>query len=223
MTAFQLVTPPAVEPVLLADALSQARIDTSADDTLVGYLITAARQWAENYTGRAFITQSWQMALDLGPVMMERWWDGVREGPVTGLDEITAIALARPPLQAVTGVQYFDNCDNATVWPSSNYFVDTVREPGRLALRLGATWPVPSRLTNGIIISYTAGYGADGTSVPEQIKTAIRQLIAHWYENRGEAATAATNRGQVIMPMTPVPLVIQALLDPYRVRAGRGI
>jgi uncharacterized phiE125 gp8 family phage protein len=223
MTAFQLVTPPSVEPVLLADALSQARIDTSADDTLVGYLITAARQWAENYTGRAFVTQGWQMALDMWPSAEELWWDGVREGPVTGLDRVNAIALPRPPLQSITSVQYFDDCDNAATWPASNYFVDTVREPGRLVLRLDATWPVPSRLANGIVISYVAGYGADGTYVPEQIKTAIRQLIAHWYEHRGEAATAATSRGQVITPMTPVPLVIQALLDPFRVRAGRSV
>src|SRR5262249_28268376 len=119
MTAFQIVTPPSVEPVLLADAKAQARVDTTADDTLIGYLIIAARQWAEKYTGRAFITQTWQLALDLMPAMEEMWWDGMRQGPVTGLDEISAIVLPRPPLQSVTSVQYFDNSDNATTWPSS--------------------------------------------------------------------------------------------------------
>jgi uncharacterized phiE125 gp8 family phage protein len=83
---------------------------------------------------------------------------------------------------------------------------------------MGAVWPVPTRLTNGIGIEYVAGYGSDGTDVPEAIRTAIRQLVAHWYEHRGEAATAATTRGTVITPAVPVPLVIQALLDPYRIR-----
>src|SRR5215469_16680870 len=85
MVSFSLVTPPAVEPVLLADAKGQARIDTTDDDTLVTNLITGARQWAERYTGRAFITQTWQMALDLWPGIDDAyWWDGMRQGPVTG-------------------------------------------------------------------------------------------------------------------------------------------
>lgn len=218
MLSFSLVTPPAVEPVLLADALQQARIDTTVDDNLVTYLITGARQWAEKYTGRAFITQTWQLAVDQEPVLTERWWDGVRQGPITGLDKVSYISLPHAPLQSVTNVQYFDNTDTATIWDPSNYFVDTVREPGRIALRFGAVWPVPERLTNGIVVTYVAGYGNDGTSVPEPIKTAIRQLVAHWYEHRGDAATAASARGTMIMPAVPVPLVIQALLDPYRVR-----
>ena len=218
MFSFSLVTPPAVEPVLLADAKAQARIDATADDTLVTSLIMGARQWAEKYTGRAFVTQTWQAAIDLFPASTERWWNGERQGPVTGLDEINYISLPRAPLQSVTNVQYFDNTDAPTLWPSSNYFVDSVREPGRLALRMGSVWPVPSRLTNGIIVTYVVGYGNDGTSVPEQIKTAIRQLVAHWYEHRGDAATAASARGSMISHAAPVPLVIEALLAPYRVR-----
>jgi hypothetical protein len=221
MTAFQLTVPPAAEPVALADVKLQARIDTTADDTLVTNLITGARQWVERYTGRALITQTWQMALDLWPGAVEQWWDGVREGPVTGLDSVSFIGLPRPPLISVTSVQYFDNTDTATVWASSNYFVDTVREPGRLALRLGATWPVPSRLTNGIVITYVAGYGNDGTNVPEPIKTAIRQLVAHWYEHRGEAAAATGSRGMAsAFNAVNVPIVIQALLDSYRIRTS---
>jgi hypothetical protein len=212
MTSFKLTAPPAVEPVLLSEAKAQARIDTTADDALVANLITAARQWAENYTGRAFITQTWQMYLDLWSSAAENWWDGVRQGPVTGLDNVNYITLPRAPLQGVNSVQYFDNTDTSTVWSASNYFVDTVRVPGRLALRLGSTWPLPSRLTNGIVIEYVAGYGDDGSTVPEVIKTAIRQLVVHWYENRGEAISVGTRLNM------PVPLLIQALLDPYRIR-----
>jgi len=218
MTSFSLLIPPSVEPVLLADAKQQARIDTTADDALVTSLIVGARQWAEQFTGRAFVTQTWQLALDLWPGASGKWWDGMRQGPITGLDDVNFISLPRAPLQSVSSVQYFDNTDAATVWPSSNYFVDTVREPGRIALRSGSVWPVPSRVTNGIIIQYVVGYGNDGTSVPEPIKTAIRQLVAHWYEHRGDAATAASARGSMISHAAPVPLVIEALLAPYRIR-----
>lgn len=218
MLSFSLVSPPAVEPVLLDDAKQQARIDTNTDDALVASLITGARQWAEKYTGRAFVTQTWQVALDLLPQVSGNWWDGLRQGPITGLDSVAYISLPRAPLQSITSVQYFANDDTPTLWPATNYFVDTVREPGRLALRSGSVWPAPSRLTNGIVVTYVAGYGPDGTSVPEPIKTAIRQLVAHWYEHRGDASTAASSRGTMITPSIQVPLVIQALLDPYRVR-----
>src|ERR1700722_16969036 len=218
MTSFILTTPPSVEPVLLADAKQQARIDTTADDTLIGTLITAARQWAEQYTGRALVTQTWQLWLDFWPSSQELWWDGVRQGPVSGFDRLSYIMLPRPPLQSVTSIQYFDDTDTPTTWDPSNYYVDTVRTPARVTLRIGATWPVPERLANGIMVQYVAGYGNDGTAVPEQIKTAIRQLVSHWYDNRGEAVAAPTARGTTIYPAVPVPLVIQALLDPFRVR-----
>jgi len=218
MTSFKLLTPPAVEPVTLDEAKAQARVDTNVDDALLTGLIVAARQWAESYTGRAFINQSWQMWLDLGSTALGAWWDGMREGSISSLNEINYITLPRPPLASVTSVTFYDNSDNATVWAASNYFVDTMREPGRLALRMGAVWPVPGRLTNGIGIQYVAGYGNDASDVPDVIRLAIRQLVAHWYEHRGEAATAASARGAIIMPTVPVPLVIQALLDPYRIR-----
>ncbi len=218
MPSFSLLIPPSVEPVLLAEAKAQARIDTGADDALVTSLIIGARQWVEAYTGRALITQTWQYALDLGLGATGSWWDGERQGPITGLDNVNAISLPRAPLQSVTSVQVFDNTDTPTVWPASNYFVDTIRTPGRIALRMGAVWPVPSRLTNGIIIQYVVGYGNDGSFVPEPIKTALRQLVAHWYEHRGDAATAPSARGSITMPAAPVPMVIQAVLDPYRVR-----
>ncbi len=218
MTSFSLTMPPSVEPVLLADAKQQARIDTTADDALVTALITGARQWAEQYTGRAFVTQTWQMVVDLWPGAVGKWWDGERQGPVTGLDDVNYISLPRAPLQSVTSVNYYDNSDNATLWSACNYFVDTVRAPGRIALRSGSVWPIPSRLTNGIVITYVCGYGDDGTSVPEPIKTAIRQLVAHWYEHRGDAAAAASSRGTMITSAIPVPLVIEALLTPYRIR-----
>lgn len=217
MTAFKMTVPPSTEPVTLADAKAQARIDTTADDALVSSLIIAARQYAEKYTNRAFITQTWQMWIDLWPAATEPLWDGVRQGTVSSLNKIHTITLPRAPLQSVTKIQYFDDNDAATLWPSSNYFVDTAREPGRLALRSGATWPIPSRLTNGILVEYVVGYGADGSAVPEAIKTAIRQLVAHWFAHRGDVTTISAVRSSTA---SSIPLVIEALLDPFRLRSS---
>ena len=221
MTSFLLTVPPAAEPVALADVMLHARIDATADESLITNLITGARQWVEQYTARALINQTWQMWIDMWPLVEEKWWDGVRQGPITGLDRVSYISLPRPPLVSVSSVLKFDNSDNATTWPTSNYYVDTARQPGRLALRMGAVWPMPTRLTNGIMIEYVAGYGSDGTTVPEPIKTAIRQLVAHWYEHRGEATLNAGGRSMTTaFNSVNVPMVIQALLDSYRVRTS---
>lgn len=56
----QLVTPPAGEPVSLAEAKQHLRVDGGDDDLLIGSLITAARQAAETKTGRQLITARWK-------------------------------------------------------------------------------------------------------------------------------------------------------------------
>ncbi|MDD3371565.1 MAG: head-tail connector protein [Alphaproteobacteria bacterium] len=207
MTSFSLLTPPAVEPVSLAEAKTHLRVDIDDDNALIESLISGARLWAERYTGRAFITQTWTLALDLAPG--QKWWDGEREGPVTGLNGLRALSLPRAPLQSVTKIESFNDNDTATVWPSSNYFVDTAREPGRLVLRIGAAWPSPERTANGLVVTYTTGYGDDAASVPEPIRAAIRELVAQWYEHRGDDDA---------YPFRQTSFIAQALLAPYRIR-----
>lgn len=79
----RMVTPPAIEPITLEEAKQHMRVDGNDDDSLISALITAARQRAEEYTKRAFITQSWELALD----------------SVSG-----KVYLPRPPIQAINGV-----------------------------------------------------------------------------------------------------------------------
>ena len=62
-----LVSPPAEEPVSLADAKAFARIDTDAEDTLVATLIAAARLSVEVRTKRVLITQGWRCFRDHWP------------------------------------------------------------------------------------------------------------------------------------------------------------
>ena len=73
-TSLKLVTPPATEPVTLAELKAWAKIDTDADDALITSLLAAARQAAEDYTRRSFITQSWRLTLDLEPSDFDRNW-----------------------------------------------------------------------------------------------------------------------------------------------------
>ncbi len=201
MTSLKLIAPPALEPVTLADMKAHARIDADSDDALLTGFITAARQWAENYVGRAFVAQTWRMTLD-------DWPEGL------------SVELPRPPLLAVESVRTFDADDASQVWAADNYYVDTISEPGRVTPRACAAWPVPGRALNGVEIDYVAGYGSAADDVPEAIRLAIKQLATHWYEHRGEAVIMSATRNDAVANLggVNVPYVIQALLDPYRLR-----
>lgn len=60
----RLVTPPVTEPITLEETKLHLRIDGNEEDSLISVLITAARQKSEEYTRRAFIIQTWELALD---------------------------------------------------------------------------------------------------------------------------------------------------------------
>ncbi len=163
-----LNTPPAIEPVTLAQAKAHLKVDTSDDDALIAALVAAARARAEWHTGRALVTQGWTLHLDGWPA------DGNIEIPL-------------PPLQAVTAVTTYARDDSAAVMSSSLYTVDTASAPARLALKLGVPPPTNLRGVNAIAVGFTAGYGDAADDVPPLLKAAILELIAFLYENRGEA------------------------------------
>lgn len=143
----QLVTPPAVEPVALADAKAFARVATDHEDALIAQLVAAARQRVEAETGRALIARTYRETLDR--------WDLPGRRAAGGMQ----FRLVMPPLVAVSSVTLFDAEDTGTLWPAEEYFVDTAADPGRIAVRSGA-FPIPGRRMAGIEIVFDAGYGA---------------------------------------------------------------
>lgn len=96
----QLVTPPAGEPVSLAEAKQHLRVDGDDDDLLIGSLIAAARQAAETQTGRQLITARWKLVLDAfpGPLM---------QSPSGASFTLPghAILLAKCPVQSVVSIE----------------------------------------------------------------------------------------------------------------------
>jgi len=185
-----LLTPPAVEPVSLDELKNHARVSADDDDVLLTGLGRAARQWCEHYTRRAFIEQVWSLS---GPPPTVRAF----------------IALLRGPVIDVDSVDLYDENDNPTAWGAEHYYLDARANPPRLVLREGASWPDATRAESGMVVTYRAGYGQDGASVPDPLRLAVMQLAVHWYEHRGEAVTGAGAAAQV-------PLTVEALLAPYR-------
>lgn len=171
----KLVTGPTSEPVTLAEAKAQCRVDVADDDAVLTNYITAARRWCETIARRAFLTQTWQLWLDAWP--SERF-----------------IVLRMPPLQSVSSVVYYDDADQAATLDVSNYYVDAVSEPGRVVLRSDAGWPSTTlREANGVCVTFVAGW-TTAANVPPTIKHAILLIVGHWYENREAASLGAVSR-----------------------------
>lgn len=161
--SLQLNTPPAAEPVSLAEAKAHLKVDITDDDALIGTLISAARSRAEWRTGRAFVTQGWTLWLDRWPA------DGCAEIPL-------------PPLQSVVSVTHYARDDSATVLDTDDYQV-AQGAPAGVILKSGA--PLNLRAADAVAIAFTAGYG-NAAAVPTLVRQAILQIVAGLYANRGD-------------------------------------
>lgn len=201
------LTGPSVEPISRLDARDHLRLDEDLDDAQVRSYITAARIWAENYTGRAFINRTMRQYLDGAIGANDPAWEGTITGPQT-LKLSKYIEVAKSPLASVTSIIYYDDDDTATTWASSNYYVDTVSDVPRIILRDGGAFPTDLRTFNGLEINFVAGYGASPNDVPEPIRVAILQYMTFLYEHRGDM------EGPSMAP----PVILKALLDPYKIR-----
>lgn len=163
-----LVTGPATEPLSLAEAKAYRRVDASAEDELLTDLIVAARELFEEETGRQVITATWRLYLDAFPVRR--------------------IAIPKAPLISVTSVAYVDTAGSTQTWSSSEY---TVVAPSGPFARCGMLYPAPGYsfpstlcTPNAVTVTFTAGYGAAASDVPESVRSTIQSLVGDMYEER---------------------------------------
>ena len=174
-------TGPAVEPVTLAEAKTHLRVDGTASDTEITAMITAAREWCEQYLDRTLVHTQWVMRFDKFPP------DGTMD-----------IELPRPPMAAAgtaTAVALtftYENGDTAT-YGTSSYRVDRSATPGAVKTNYGGTWPPHLQDDNSISVTWWGGYGASGSDIPQAIRSAILLCVSEFYEKRGsgEPPTAA--------------------------------
>lgn len=180
------LTPPAIEPVSLAEAKDFLRILTADEDELLGTLITAARLMIEAASGRLLIEQDWRIVLDTWPQGGEirlplspvRSLTAARVHPASGaadpvmLSSLTLIAGSDPPLIVIAGPV-----------------------------------PVPGRTHAAIEIDLIAGFGATSDTVPAPLRQAVLRLACRWFEHRGDVVSRDAAR---------LPAEIAALVAPFR-------
>lgn len=184
-----LLTPPAAEPITLADAKTFLRVEHDDDDDTIAALIAGARCHIEAQTRRALITQTWRLTRDAWPA----------DGRIT----VTPV-----PLAEVTAARVFDADGTPQAIDVQVFAADIASAPAVLAF---AFWslPAPGRKAGGIEIDIEAGYGDAPDDVPAALRQAVRLLVAHWYENRGLIAVGHL--------LAVLPATVTALIAPYRV------
>jgi len=173
MYGLSLYAAPGTEPVSLAEAKAHLRVTHTDEDSLIAELIAAARQWFEEQTYRALVTQTWDLKLDEFP----RGEDPIR--------------LPRAPLQSVTSITYTDTVGATQTLAAAAYVVSATRQPGVIRPAYGYVWPEAQDKPDAVTVRFVAGYGA-AAAVPAQIKAAIKLLIGQLYEFREQLTERPT-------------------------------
>ena len=217
MAGLIINTDTTVLPVTVNEIKQHLRIDADNfdQDAELSMMLKSAITTLEEYTGRSFITKTYEWHLDKIPYAQE---DYLSEGITTGPDiQMTQnyINLPKAPLVAVSSFTSYNDSDAATVFAATNYYVDTVSIPPKVVLRRSSSFPSGSlRVANAFKIIFTAGYGTAPKDVPEAIKQAINLYVSHLYENR---------ELYIEQKQLPVPMTLATLLQPYKVmRFGGG-
>ncbi|MGO4326668.1 hypothetical protein AB4Z48_17720 [Cupriavidus sp. 2TAF22] len=157
---YETVTEPADEPVSLAQAMEQARIDGIDADPNLQARLAGVRRATETYLRRPLRAQQYRALLDddeqLGEILVRGY------GPAT-----------------VTSVSYLDASGARQTVPLLAYRTEEVARG--LLVRPVKAWPAGS----GFQIEFDVGFA----TVPEDICLAILMLFAELYAKREVSAT----------------------------------
>lgn len=187
-----IVTAPATPAVTLNDFKEHRRVEHNSEDETLGAYLAAAVAWAEMYTRRAFITQTWEVACDDFPRDMV----------------YPQVELPRGSLQSVTSIKYEDLSNVEQTLDPAVYNVHTQRDPGRVLLAYDQDWPDVLDYPNSVRIQFVCGYGDTPSTVPKAVRQAILLMASHFDVNR-EVYIVGTS-------VTEIPISAKALLQPYR-------
>lgn len=170
---------------------------THAEDTLLESLIIAAREYAESFTGRALITQTWTGYLDEFPSGDE-------------------IVLPLPTLQTTESIKYreydWETGDDWTTMSLDDYITSITGMLGKIVLAYGASWPSFTEYpVDAVAIEFKCGYGTATSDVPENIRRAMLIYAATLYEFKEDLIAG------ISVSKISVPYAVDNLLWPYRV------
>ena len=184
-TSLKVKTPPAYEPVTLAQAKAHCRIEVDTDDAYVSSLVVAAREYCSDYLDMSIVPTQYVLRLDTFPASIE-----LPRPPMASAGTATAVSIT-----------YTINDTGATATlATQEYRVDRDSMPGVIRPLYGQTWPSHLADHNSISVTWWGGEA----SPDQRVKNAMLMLVLHWYERRHAADSS---------PAAEVPFGVKALLD----------
>jgi len=193
----QLITKGTDLLVTLDEAKSHLRIDGTYDDTKVTSLIKIAQDHAERYTSRA---------INLSDYKYIETRDSNDYDRVYNKFNVDKRSLRVGKITELTSIKTFDTEGTETAETLSEYQLENYDQYSDIIQKDGSAFPTGSRTYAPLEIEFKAGYTA--STLPDQIKLAILELVALWYENR---------EGMTDGSVKEVPHNITIFLDQFRI------
>jgi uncharacterized phiE125 gp8 family phage protein len=160
-----VITPASVEPITLAEACAQCRIDVGDDDAQITLAIAGARAKCEGLLQRPLITRTFEQTLDAFPV--------------------EEIRLLSTPIQSITSVKYIDAAGAEQTIATEGYtLIDGLSLEPFLYPADGTDWPDAKDVVNAVRIRFVAGFGAAGSDVPADVRSWLLLTIGYLYGQR---------------------------------------
>jgi uncharacterized phiE125 gp8 family phage protein len=179
-----LITGPTAEPVtredlVATDFFKDVDFDLVKEQTLFDtWLLPHAREMAEQWLNRAIISQTWEMAIDYQPAIIE-----MPLGQLTSITSVTTIAG--------------DVAETETIENTNNYSYST-GDFARVWLNTGYIWTTTTRPVDVMKIRFVCGWAA-AANVPSAIKFGIMLAAVFYYENRQSVNVLPDEAKQAMM------------------------
>jgi uncharacterized phiE125 gp8 family phage protein len=159
--ALQIVTPPTAYPIDLSDAKLHLRVTFSADDSLITGWIAAARDYAQDLTGKQLVVGRFNQYMDSFPALTT----GVPYGRASSRPP-NAIFMERNPLLQVVSINYIDTSgvQQTIAFPNANYVVDYASDPVRITPVFGQIWPIAQPQIGAVWVTFDAGFAVPFTA-----------------------------------------------------------
>lgn len=139
------------EPVELDEAKAQLRIEHDDEDGQILGLISAGREWVENYTG-----------LILAPREVTETFDAL-----CSYQQLDAWPIDTDGTVTIT---YLDAAGTEQSLAGSRLMAS--RRPARISAAIGSSWPATYKAGEAISVTFTAGY-----PTPDDVPWALKQAI----------------------------------------------
>ena len=155
------------EPVTTAYGKLHMRVSITEDDSLIGNLITASREYIERHCNQSFAAHTYRADL----------WNFA-----------DCFELPMGPVQSVTHIKYYDTASPNVLQTlaASNYRLtnNVIRKA------YGVSWPSIASRADAVQIQFVTGWKdqsspqGTGADCPEAVRAAVLLLAASLYENR---------------------------------------